>query len=195
MKNNDKTARETTEVDERYDTTALAKNVIVKDLVGSDDWKRSKVGYLTGASVIKRSVGTVGNTANESLNRLSTLTSSVFGRENVQALPEGGNAKERFIQSMIVHNRSEDDIIAIQTNTYRASILYFALTLIAAFLGVASLFSFSPRDFADALTRFVPLYIVGPLLLKYAYTNWVVRTRQLGTLLSFLKSFDWVPKK
>lgn len=177
------------------DAKALVKNVVVNDLIGRDEWKQSKLGYLSGASVIRRSLGTVSNTASDSMNRLSTLATSVFSRENVQSLPDGGSPHERFIASMQIHGKSEGDIELIQRNTYLSSLLYGALMIVSIVLGVSSLFLYSPRDIVDVATRFVPLFIVGPMTFKHLYTNWVVRTRQIAGVAFFIRSKDWLPSK
>lgn len=181
--------------DERFNTKILAQDVIIKDLVGSEDWKKSKIGYLTGASVIKRSVNTIGSTTSESFGRLTALSSSIFSRNYVEPTPREGSDHERFQMSMLIHNRTEQDLITILNNTYKSAILYSCLSLVSLFLGLVSLYTFSPRDIVDILTRFIPLYIVCPLLFQHAYTNWIVRTRQLGSILSFIKSRNWYPKK
>ena len=173
----------------------LVKNVVVNDLIGRDDWRQSKISYLSGASVIRRSLGTVSSTANDSMKRISTLTNSVFSRENVEGLPEGGTPHDRFIVSLRLHGKNEKDLALIQTNTFLSSILYASLTVIALFLGGCSMFIYAPRDLIDAATRFVPLFIVGPMTFKHLYTNWVVRTRQLAGVSFFIKSKDWIPTK
>lgn len=181
--------------EDRFNTKELAKGVIIKDFVGSEDWKKSKLGYLSGASVIKRSVSSVGNTASESLGRLSSLSSSVFSRNYVEPIPRDGTEQERFQISMQIHNRNEDDLLIMQNNTYKSALLYLCLAIVSLIIGFSSLFTIPSRDVIDILTRFIPLYIVCPLFLQHAYANWVVRTRRLGSIMSFIKSRNWLPKK
>jgi hypothetical protein len=77
-----------------------ADKVIFDDLIGRKEWKNSKLGYLSGASLIVNNFKTIGKTASNSKSNIITLWSSLFSDSDIKSLPDGGDASERFVKSM-----------------------------------------------------------------------------------------------
>jgi len=180
---------------DHYDGKTLAKDLVVKDLVGAEDWKKSKTGYLTGFSVAKRSISTIFSTASTSVGNVGRLWSTLLSSENVPELPDGGGPRERFEASMQLHGRTESDLRVIIENTWKSSMLYAAVSAVG-FLLISSSFLYVGYDKPlDGLIRFAPLFVTVPMLIKHAYTNWMVRNRKLDSLASYIRSGDMLPRR
>lgn len=178
-----------------YDAKKLAKDVFVKDLVGAEDWKRSKTGYLTGFSVFRKSFGSLFNNFSGSIHRVSSLWASLLSSEDVKALPEGGSPEDRFRSSMFLHGKSESDLRLIIENTWRSTWLYVAISAVGFLIICASFFYVNYNTKLDGLLRFAPLFVTIPLVFKHAYTNWMVRNKRLDSALNYLRSGELLPQK
>jgi len=170
------------------------KEIIRDDVVGVSDFRRSKVGSLTGASAARRIAADFSGQISESASRTGSLFKNLTARENVPSLPEGGEADERFTASMRLHGRTERDLEVIVRNSYRSSWLYMALSLAGTCLSFWSLYAHPAHGFFDVISRIGPLPLVYALALKHMYTNWMVRRRRLDSLMKFLSSWEWLPK-
>lgn len=186
--------KQTSQPDEN-NAKALVKKVVIDDLAGTQDWKNSKTGYLTGYSVIKKSVSSVAENANRSARNVQNLWSSLMAGDDAPSLQEGGSPSERFEWSMQLHNKSETDLEIITINTWKSAVLYSMISIVGFILISASLFYVGYRTNVDAMMRFAPLLITIPLIIKHSYTNWMVRNRRLDTIINYLKSGDILPKK
>lgn len=191
-----KTADEVEKNIDREDTSAkeIARSVLIDDVAGRGDWKRSKLGYLTGFSVIGRSISSITNNAGRSIGNIQGLWSSLTASSQAPSLGEGGSARERFEMSMVLHNRSEDDLDTIISNTYKSCLLYMAITVIGVAIVTSSFFYVGYNSLIDGLMRYAPMFLTMPLAFKHAYTNWMVRNRVLDGVVAFLRSGDIRPK-
>lgn len=172
-----------------------ADKVIFDDLIGRKEWKNSKLGYLSGASLIANNFKTIGKTASNSKSNIITLWSSLFSDSDIKSLPDGGDASERFVKSMSLHNVNVNDLIRIADNTYKSFYLYLFLTLVGLSIGFYSLYISPSSDIIASSSRFIILFVCIPLMFKHSYTNWIVRKRKLGKVTEYLMSFDVLPKK
>lgn len=180
----------------REDTSAkeIAKSVLIDDVAGRGDWKRSKLGYLTGFSVIGRSISSVTNNAGRSIGNIQGLWSSLTASSQTPSLGDGGTARERFEMSMVLHNRSEEDLDKIISNTYKSFLLYIAISVLGIAIVSSSFFYVGYHNLIDGLMRYAPMFLTLPLAFKHAYTNWMVRNRVLDGVVVFLRSGDIAPK-
>ncbi|WP_315923011.1 hypothetical protein [Mesorhizobium sp. SP-1A] len=177
------------------DAKTLAKKIVLEDLAGTQDWKNSKLGYLSGYPVIKKSVSSVVDNGIQSFRNVQNLWSSLMAGDDTPSLEEGGSPAERFEWSMQLHNKSESDLAHIIANTWKSAILYSILSLVGAILISFSFLYVGYKTYADGLMRFAPLLITIPLIVKHSYTNWMVRNRRLDTIINYLISGDILPKK
>jgi len=177
------------------DTPADLKTILKDDVIGVSDFKRTKVGSLTGFSAAARAVGTVKGQVEDSLSRTQGLFKSLTAAENVPALPDdGGDAAERFAASMRLHGRSDRDLEVIVRNSCRSAWLYIGLGAVACAFSAWSMVAHPPASFVDSMARLGPLPLVVALALKHSYTNWIVRRRRLDGFGAFLKSGEWLPE-
>lgn len=165
-----------------------ALDILKNDVVGAADWKTSKLGYLTGYSVLKRSIGTVGSSLNDASDRLSMLMTSLTAAEPLQELEDGGTPRERFVASMKLHGKTPRDLSVILRNTYYSTLMYGCLALAYAVVIAWSLLAYPPHDLFRAMIRIGPLPMILALLFKHAFTNWIVREQSLGSASQFLFS-------
>lgn len=172
-----------------------ADKVIFDDLMGRREWKKSKFGYLSGASLIGNNVKTIGKTFANSKSNIYSLWVSLFSDSEIKSLPEGGSSEERFEQSMVLHNLNETDLIRISDNTFKSFNLYLLLTIAGLAIGFYSLHISPSEDLLGAVSRFIILFVCVPLMFKHSYTNWIVRNRKLGKVSEYFLSFDYIPKQ
>lgn len=175
----------------------VANHILVDDLLGREDLKKSWVGYVTGGSVIKNTATSAATNAVESLSRTGNLVQRVFlNKEDIAGLDhDKGSPEERFAWAMQLHRKTDKDMKVMIANTYKASILYGALILLSIVIGSFSMYHYKATGLIDVLTRFIPLYVVVPLLLKNAMANYMFRNRRLVSIIDYLRSGDLIPKK
>lgn len=172
------------------------KDFVKHDLVGSQDWKSSKLGALFGIQFAARSVGSVFSNASGSFSRLSSLVRLLSAKDELPNVPLEGSATDKFRIAQDAYGMTEAEIAAGLTNTYRAFWLYLMVTVIYTGFVAYSLVSHPPADLIGTLSRFGVLPIAIAMLLKQSYTNWMLRRRVLGEGMSnFLKTMDFIPKK
>jgi len=170
------------------------RKIIRDDLIGVDDWKRSKIGFLTGYSAAKRAVGSFGSSVKDSSSRISTLWGSIFTKEELPSLPEGGEPDERFVAALRLYQVTGDKLHKMRANTRRATYLYATLSFFSICAGIISLVLYPTSSAISAIMRLGLFPLVAALTFKHAFTNWIVRTKRLGTPGEFIKSMDWFPK-
>lgn len=171
------------------------KDMVRNDLIGVDQWKRSKIGALTGFPIIAASIGKVGATISESGDRISSMLQAATVRRELPDIPEDGNAEERFQHGMQMYGLSETNIKIALRNTFWSTWLYVTiLTVYAGFLAW-SFYNWPARDLVMVAARLGPLPLVLVLLLKHSYANWFFRHRRVGDgIIAFVKSGDYLPK-
>lgn len=184
---------------DRPQSESLIKASFKNDVLGVDEWKRSKVGYLTGASAATKALGTVTASARDARSRLGLLWFSLSSSVNrsVPALEKPEvfkNAGERFEAAVRAQNLKPADLERILRNTKRGGYFYLALSSLFLTLAVGSWFIFPPNGIIDAVGRFGPTPLLLALAFKNTFTNWTVRSRLATTPVEYFKSFSWLPK-
>lgn len=181
------------------DLADVGRETIVDDLVGRDQWKRSKVGYLTGVGPIRQSMSSIGRTAMDAGASWRTLTRAVFRRNSNVKSVDAEDPAERFRASMFVHGRSEADVIDLQRRSHNAFYLYAVLAIVALIAGaVAHRFIPSPIQlpaFLSVIFRFAAVPMLGAFAFRWGYTNFIVRNRSYLPAGEYLRSGDWFPQK
>lgn len=169
--------------------------ILKEDVVGVSDFKRSKVGALTGFSAASKVVSGVKGQVANSIDRTGTLFKDLMAKDDVPSLPDNdGDARERFVASMRLHRKTDKDIAAIVRNSCRSSRLYLALSVIGTLASAWSIYAYPIAGLMDLTARIGPLPLIYALTMKHVYTNWMVRHRKLDSFSAFLKSGDWLPK-
>lgn len=177
-----------------------ARDVLVEDVVGTRQWRRSKLGYLTGFGTFMDGARKVGSIAGESKSRISEMYGAAFPKENQEPLPtDSDDPKERFMVASEFHGHQDEGLLKIQENTWRSFMLYFVLMVASLAIGIASLPHSIGGDilpkFMDYGLRFAILMPLAALTFRSGYTNWIVRRRSLEGPGSYLASFDWFPER
>lgn len=181
------------------DLADIGRETLVDDFVGRDQWKRSKVGYLTGAGPIRQSMASIGRTAKDAGASWRTLTRAVFRRDSNVRGVDAEDPAERFRASMFVHGRSEADVVDLQRRSHNAFYLYAVLAVIALIAGaVAHRFIPSPIQLPALLSmifRFAAVPMLGAFAFRWGYVNFIVRNRSYLPAGVYMRSGDWFPQK
>jgi hypothetical protein len=182
---------------------ADAKSAVVSslknDLLGADEWKKSKLGYITGFTVAGKALGSITNSARDSTTRTKSLWADIM-RSQTPDVPElddparFGDARERFEVAMKVQGVSAQDLIRILRNTKRAGYLYGSLTLGSIIVVLGSYVMLPPGGIIEIVTRFGLSILLFALTFKNTFTNWCVRNRVATGPMDYLKSGSLLPK-
>jgi hypothetical protein len=182
---------------------ADAKSAVVSslknDVLGADEWKQSKLGYITGVSVAGKAIGSITNSARASTTRTKSLWADVM-RSQTPDVPELDDparftdARERFEVAMRVQGVSSADLTRILRNTKRAGYLYGSLTLGSMGIVLSSYVIWPPGGIVEIVTRFGLSILLLALTFKNTFTNWCVRNRVATGPKDYLKSWDLLPK-
>lgn len=171
---------------------------IVSDVVGADDWKRSKLGYLTGLSPVFRVIGNQFKAVLHSVGRISLTFKLMTAKEEVPSLPDvevgSYDGRLRFVEAMRFHGMSEGMIVAAQSNTKRSAYLYAAILCVTVVYFLSRMIFGNPIAFTTLLLHLAPIPIFTALGLRAIYYNWMFRHRTLEPIRSFFRSRDWMPK-
>lgn len=182
--------------------TASELRDAARTFVGTDEWKGSKIGYLSGLGTIRRGFSFIGGSIGSGLTQLRTFYNAMLGRGGADDEVEGvavDEAGERFLESMRIHGRSVQDLDVIQNNTHRGCLFFSGMTVLALAYGLGSYF-WSPNDGSlwfpfDFAYRFVPVAPLAAFALKWGYVNWMVRRRRYDGLTDYLKSGELMPQR
>lgn len=181
------------------DLADIGRETLVDGLVGRDQWKRSKVGYLSGVGPIRQSMASIGRTARDASASGKTMFEAVFRRDSDVRGVDAEDPAERFQASMFVHGRSEADIVDLQRRSHNAFYLYAVLSIIALIAGaVAHRFIPSPIQLPPLLSgifRFAAVPMLAAFAFRWGYTNFIVRNRSYLPAGDYLRSGDWFPQK
>lgn len=183
--------------DESADPRSI-ESTLKNDLIGVDDFKQSKLGFITGSSAVHRAVSSFNNSISETGSRLKGLyRTSTATERDVLELDDSvasTDAKERFQQSMGLHQLREADLARILRNTSRQGWSYLTLAFVSVAISGWTYAMWPPSGAYSAIIRLGPLPLIAALVFKCLYTNWIVRKRALAPPMEFLKSFEWLPK-
>lgn len=172
------------------------KDMVRNDLIGVDQWKRSKIGSLTGFSIISSSIGKMGSTINESGERINSLFKLATARRELPDIPEEGSPEDRFKAGMQLYGLNETAVQVALRNTFWSTYLFAAIFVFYVVFMCWSFMRWPAHDIVMVLARLGPLPLVLVLLLKHAYTNWFFRNRRVGAgIIAFLRSKDYLPAK
>ncbi|TLX17121.1 hypothetical protein [Rhizobium sp. MHM7A] len=174
------------------------KSTLKNDLLGAEDWKRSKIGYLTGFSAFSRMgksfVGNIG----DSYGRTAALWRNLFPpNSDLPELPaptDGETAYSRFSAAQRQHARSDTDILRSIINTRRSAYFYLAIAFIGLIYASVSIYVWPPTGLIDVAFRFCVPALLLVFTIRAAYTNWMFRNKALFTLREFFLSGEWLPK-
>jgi hypothetical protein len=181
------------------DTKSAIVSSLKNDVLGADEWKRSKLGYITGVTVAGKAIGSIANSARDSTSRTKTLWADVT-RSQTPDVPElddptrFADAKERFSEAMRVQGVTEADLRRIMRNTKRAGHLYGWLTLGSVAVVIGSFIFWTPNGIVEIVTRFGLSILLLALTFKNTFTNWCVRNRVATSPKDYFKSGDLLPK-
>ncbi|MFC6046835.1 DotA/TraY family protein, partial [Methylobacterium hispanicum] len=175
----------------------VGRDALVDDLVGREQWRRSKLGYLSGVGPLRQSMSTVGRTLGDTGRTWRALGRAIFRRDNDVRTVDVDDPAERFEASMFVHGRTEADLVALQRRSHQAFYLY-AILAVAAFVIGALSHTFVPSSIPVPVgLRIVFSLAVVPMLAAFAfrwgYTNFIVRRRSYLPASAYLRSGDWFP--
>lgn len=174
---------------------------VADEVIGRDQWNRSKTGYLTGFGAVKGGFSYVGGAIGGGFAQLRRFYDGLMGRsvdDDVEAVLVD-DAGERFVESMRVHGKTVEDLVQIQNNTFRGCVMFTVLAFAALLVGFASYWYSPPSGLMmlpfDLAFRFVCVAPLAAFALKWGYANWIVRRRRYDGLAEYLKSGDWAPQR
>lgn len=182
--------------------TATELRDAAKSFVGAEEWKGSKLGYLSGFGAIRRSFAVVGGVIGGGFTQLRSFYNAMLGKGGVDDEVDGiamDDAGERFLESMRIHGKSVQDLNVIQNSTFRGCLFFGVMTLLALAVGFGSYFwapnnghLWFPFDFAY---RFIAVAPLASFALKWGYVNWMVRRRRYDGLVDYLRSGELLPQR
>lgn len=179
----------------RSDVAGLVKD----DLIGISDWKRSKIGTLTGFSPAARAFRSLGSNVANSTSHLNGLFEGIMAREPLPSLPDELMDAEdtiRFEAAFAQQGMTETKIAAGIRNTFWSTYLFGGASLMYIVLVVYWNLSAPPRDAVVFLMRLGFLPFILALCFKHSYTNWILRNRKLPKYpLKFLRSLEFLPRQ
>lgn len=175
---------------------AEAESIVKDDILGAADWRRSKIGWFTGAAVMRRSFSSLAGIFVGAASNVKAMAGAVFRKETAIALPtESADQAERFRVAQAVHRRSDREIDLDVVATNKIFNLYFVLSTILVALGIATWnhgTGIIPA-WAEMVSRFALLPALVALAVRASFFNWQLRTRRLGTLREWARSpSEWM---
>lgn len=182
------------------DAATFAKD----ELLGARQWRRSKVGYLTGVGTITDAGRSVAGAASQGWGRIERLWAYAFRRDyggiGISA-DEIADSRDRFVAAMAANGKTIEDIDHSVGVTYKQFWFYAFLMVACAIIGVGSLVFGGYRltdnllmNLAFAVIRFCPLLLLSVLTLRAGWTNWSFRRRRLDGVREYLRSGVILPK-
>lgn len=167
-------------------------NLAVDDIAGRRQWKRSRIGFLTGMGAVRDAAGSVFGAGRDAKSRTENVAKMAFapqtGGVSIDASIE--DQRERFNASMIANRRNAHDIRRSVLNTYRQFWLLVAIGVAVLGVGFGSLILNGPTTaflLLDIVFRLIPMPILLALLFRAGYTNWAFRKRILPPVTDYLR--------
>jgi hypothetical protein len=197
MSQQESSSRKSSETDQEKDDASI-KATIKNDLLGAEDWRRSKIGFITGFSAFRRMGQSVSSNVSTSVYRTSSLFNSIArSTEDIPSLPRHSGSYdpyERFIQAQEINGTNEQDIQVVLTNTVKSFYLYVALTVGGLSYITVDIFMHPTMATLDMIAKFGLVFLGAALIFRSAYTNFMFRHRALVLPRDFIKSGDYTPK-
>jgi hypothetical protein len=179
------------------EVTSDVKGMLRDDVIGIQDWKKSKVGFIFGLGFAKRAVGSVGSAAADSSNRLTGMFDSILAREDVPEVDPNGTEAERFIKGMKMQGLTEINIAVALRNTFWSACLYTALLVLDVVLMLVLAFKSSTVNAVVIMSLLGPAPFLLAMALKHAYTNWIFRKRILpgpAGIIRCIRTLEIIPR-
>jgi hypothetical protein len=173
---------------------------IKNDLLGADEWRKSKFSYIVGYGAAKKAVSSIGNTGSDAWKRTTSIL-QYFTNDRPVVTPELDNPddfetpEQRFREAARMLKLTQSNLAAALRNTYRSFYLYAALVVATIILALVSTVFWEPFYTAEYLTRMGPLPVFSALLLRAGYTNWVIRNKSAASFYAYITSKAWAPKQ
>ena len=168
------------------------------DLMGTEDWKKSKLGYLTGFTPAKRAVASIGSTGKDAVSRTRGLATMLFSNNDVQGIENHeaySDYHAKYVASLRVHQLNGTDVKRLLANTYRAGRFYLLLSGLNLVITIGlTAYSFPELSFRSFM-NIGPLPLLLALTFRNIYTNWMVRNEVLAPVSAYFASKDYFPKK
>lgn len=172
--------------------------IITDGLLGADEWKKSKIGYITGLSAFGKVATSVTDGFASSVGRTAALYRLVRLNDDLPSLPdvdaEQYDGRERFNDSMKLHRRKATEVERAKINTRRSTYFYGSIT-IALLIYFCLDYSMKTHMSGPTLVlHLAPIPMALAFTFKAAFYNWIFRNERLEHPSVFLKSRDWLPK-
>ncbi len=181
----------------KRDVKGAVSTAFKEDVLGSNEWKSSKLGYLTGASPIVKAGYISAKTIVAPGKFAIDGAKKLFARDKVAKLETTSkDPEERFKVAQRSYRRSEADLANMTIASARMAYTY-VLILIA--LTAFAVYSMPPIEqasniFLSYAFPWVAHIFVVPLLMRSAFYNWQLRDRALYSLKDFLsRPGEWLP--
>lgn len=177
--------------------TAEEKSELTKlwseDISPSTDWKRSKLGTITGFAPLKRNIKASGRIAAPMGKFMWRGIKGIFSRTKVVDLDtQSTDPEERFRAAMEQYGRSDEYVeIAVKASARSAlvySVLTILLTIYAIYLSVN----------ATSIYGYLFPFVLHPFLIARSirglFWNWQLRNKSLRSFHDFRKRpGEWIP--
>lgn len=177
--------------------TKAAKD-LGRDFIGVDEFRQSKIGYLTGATAIKQSVDVVTGAVKDSRSRLGIMAKAALGRDSGGVpVPKDFHGDEHafFEASRLVNNKTHEDVDHSIDNTFKQFCLYGLLLAISVAWGTSVARSSDvPAPFSLMLGYSLSIPLAA-LTFRAAWTNWAFRNRTLNFPRFFAAGRDMLLKR
>lgn len=177
-----------------------ARGLLVDDLLGRNDWRGSKLGFISGASMLASAARRAGENLLGSFSRVGKLYGAATRGEDTSALPviEESDTAARFEAAMEAYGKTEDDLKNMASNSFRGFYFYALMIAVMASIGGAS-FAFGNVTglpfVIDAVLRFAAVPALLALMLRFGHLNWMVRNRRLDGLGRYILSGALFPTR
>lgn len=167
---------------------------VKRDLVGADEWRASKIGYLTGVSSIVRGGATAFRGTGGGLRLIGRMLKTVFVRDKTTPLPtDSADLSERFRVAQAAYGRTDDEIAEMVVRSGRQAWLY-AMISIALFVWAVYRIGEGNNGPFGPVFPLLPLLFILPFLARAAFWNWQLRTRRLGSVREWAgRPGEWLP--
>ena len=157
---------------------------LVDDLLGGDDWKRSKRSWMLGTGAFRRGWRGFATSIGDSHRTIRKLAAGAFGREKSMPLPTGeSDPATRFEFAQLMYGRTEAEVADLTKHTAKRFNLYFIMSALFLSLGIILRHEGAGADLYGPLPYtwpFFPLFALLPLTMRMSVWNWQLRNRRLG---------------
>lgn len=179
--------------EEREKNIHSRKLSTTEEILGVDEFKKSKWGFFTGASAVRKSVvGSLTQVGQSS--KIFGLAQKILLPAKVEPSEISGieDDQERFRRAAARFGVSDASIESLQRGTFWSLWLYFGLAVLSLIWGSYLVRSYDDiSGFLDFVFPFFPLFAVIPLFLKQSLWHHQLRTRSLTRFSVFIKHPEW----